>query len=370
MSGDDTDLKQTALHGWHESAGGKMVPFAGYSMPVQYPDGILAEHHHTRANASVFDVGHMGQALLKGDNPAALMEELVPGDISGLDTNQIRYTQLTNDQGGIIDDLMVTQTGDALYLVVNAGCKDKDYARIRDVLGSRADLEILENQALLALQGPKAAEVLAGFAPEATTMSFMTSAELDVAGIPCRVSRSGYTGEDGYEISIPNSRAEELATLLCGDEKVKPAGLGARDTLRLEAGLCLYGNDINETTTPVEAALTWSIGKRRREEGGFPGADVIQAQIQDGAPRKRVGIKPAGKAPARAHTEIVDESGNRLGEVTSGGFGPTAEGPVAMGYVKTAHTAPDTKLGLIVRGKPLEANVVRLPFVKHQYVKS
>ncbi len=370
MSGGGTDLRNTTLHDWHESIGGKMVPFAGYSMPVQYPDGILAEHHYTRANASLFDVGHMGQALLKGDDPAALIEELVPGDISGLSTNQIRYTQLTNDQGGVIDDLMVTQTGSALYLVVNAGCKDKDYARIREVLGSRAELEILDDQALIALQGPVAADVLAGFAPEAATMSFMTSAELDVAGIPCRVSRSGYTGEDGYEISVPNNRAEELAGLLCGNEHVKPAGLGARDTLRLEAGLCLYGNDIDETTTPVEAALTWSIGKRRREEGGFPGADVIQAQIKDGAPRKRVGIKPSGKAPARAHTEIVDEAGNRIGEVTSGGFGPTAEGPVAMGYVETAHAAPDTKLGLIVRGKTLEANVVRLPFVKHQYVKA
>jgi len=369
VSEESTNLKKTALYDWHESAGGKMVPFAGYSMPVQYSDGILAEHHQTRANASLFDVGHMGQALLHGNDPAALMEELAPGDILGLDKDQIRYTQLTNEQGGIIDDLMVTQTGSALYLVVNAGCKDKDYSRIREVLGGRAELEVLDDQALLALQGPAAAEVLSGFAPEAETMKFMTSAEIGVAGIPCRVSRSGYTGEDGYEISVPNNRAEELAALLCGNEHVKPAGLGARDTLRLEAGLCLYGNDIDETTTPVEAALTWSIGKRRREEGGFPGADVIQSQLRDGAPRKRVGIKPAGKAPARAHTEIVDESGARIGEVTSGGFGPTSEGPVAMGYVETAHAAPDTKLGLLVRGKALEANVVRLPFVKHQYVK-
>lgn len=360
-------LKTTSLHGWHLSHGGKMVPFAGYEMAVQYAPGILAEHHHTRSQASLFDVGHMGQALLRGDNPAKLFEELVPGDIQGLEVNQTRYTQLTNEQGGIIDDLMVTNCGDHLYLVVNAGCKEKDYARIREVIGDRAELELLDDQGLIALQGPAAVKVISEYAGDVNTMSFMSSAELDIAGITCRVSRSGYTGEDGVEISVPGARAAELAELLMAEDSVLPAGLGARDTLRLEAGLCLYGNDIDDTTTPVEAGLTWSIGKRRRADGGFPGAAVIQRQINDGAMRKRVGIKPAGRAPARAHTEITDDAGGTIGEVTSGGFGPTAEGPVAMGYVSAAQSSPGTKLGLIVRGKRLEAEVVRLPFVAHRY---
>jgi aminomethyltransferase len=364
-----TDLRETALHALHVSLGAKMVPFAGYSMPVQYPSGILAEHRHTRSEAGLFDVGHMGQALIHGATAAQALEALVPGDIQGLDIGHTRYTQLTNDAGGILDDLMVTRRDGHLFLVVNAACKEGDYAHIAAALPGDCRLEILDDRALIALQGPAAIAVLDGLCSGIARLGFMSVAPFTIAGIECLVSRSGYTGEDGVEISAPNAQAEALAQTLLKDARVKPAGLGARDTLRLEAGLCLYGHDIDATTTPVEAALTWSIGKRRRVEGGFAGAAVIQKQLAEGAPRKRVGILPEGRVPVRDGAEIADASGTVLGKVTSGGFGPTVDRPIAMGYVHTAAAADGTELTVTVRGRKIASKVARLPFVAHRYHK-
>ena len=367
MTDTPTDLKQTPLHALHVELGARLVPFAGYAMPVQYPAGILAEHLHCRAKAALFDVSHMGQVRIEGANAAAALERLVPGDIQALGAGRTRYTMFTNDAGGILDDLMVTNAGDHLFLVVNAGCKEADIAHLRTHLGEA--VVPLPDRALLALQGPAAATALASVAPEAASMGFMSWRPLDIAGIPCFVSRSGYTGEDGYEISVPADRAEDLARRLLALPEVAPAGLGARDSLRLEAGLCLYGSDIDETTTPIEAGLAWTISKRRRAEGGFPGAAVILAQLADGPSRRRVGLKPDGRAPARAHTEVTDSAGTRIGEVTSGGFGPSVDSPVAMGYVAAAQAGIGTPINLVVRGKPLAAHVAPLPFVPHRYVK-
>ena len=346
-----------------------MVPFAGYEMPVQYPAGILAEHNHTRARASVFDVSHMGQVALRGDNPAAALESLVPGEIAGLAAGRMRYTMFTNATGGILDDLMVTNVGDYLFLVVNAGCKDADIAHLRADLPGGVEVEVLDDRSLVALQGPAAAAVLARHAPGADTMPFMSALPFEIDGSRLAVTRSGYTGEDGYEISIPSADAVRIAELLLADADVELAGLGARDSLRLEAGLCLYGHDIDEATTPIEAGLTWSIGKRRRAEGGFPGADVIRRQIADGAARKRVGILPDGKAPAREGTEITNEDGAVIGVVTSGGFGPSAGRPVAMGYVDSGHAAKETPVNLIVRGKPRPGRIAAMPFVPNRYYR-
>jgi len=365
----ETEIRTTPLDALHRELGAKMVPFAGYDMPVNYGLGVLKEHEHTRRAAALFDVSHMGQARLKGVEATAALETLVPGDIRKLEAGRTRYTLLTNDRGGILDDLMVTQMGDHLYLVVNAACKEADFAHIRAEIGDRAELEELDDRALIALQGPMAADVLARFVPAARHMTFMTASELHINDVPCFVTRSGYTGEDGYEISIPASAVEGIVRLLLGEDEVTAAGLGARDSLRLEAGLCLYGSDIDETTTPVEAALNWVIDKRRREEGGFMGADVILAQLADGVTRKRVGILPEGRAPARAHTEIQSPDGAVIGEITSGGFGPSAGGPVAMGYVKKEYAAVDTAVNLMVRGKAMAARVAKMPFVPHRYVK-
>ena len=362
------DLKRTPLHALHLSLGGRMVPFAGYEMPVQF-EGILAEHTRTREQAALFDVSHMGQARLRGDDPGTALESLVPGAISDLPDGKMRYTLLLNEQGGIIDDLMVTQRGDHLFLIVNAACKENDFAHIAGRLAGRAELEVLEDRALLALQGPKAAEVLTRLAPDCATMEFMTARPLTVTGIDCEVTRSGYTGEDGFEISVPDSAAEDMARALLDQPEVGPVGLGARDSLRLEAGLCLYGSDIDETTTPVEASLTWTINKRRREEANFPGAGIVLRQIAEGTTRKRVGLRPEGRAPARTHSEITDANGETIGEVTSGGFGPTVGAPVAMGYVATPSAKPDTPVNLIVRGKPLPAKVAKMPFTEHRYFK-
>ena len=362
-------LRTTVLHDLHVGLDAKMVPFAGYDMPVQYPDGILTEHRHTRDQAGLFDVGHMGQAILRGDNVVAALETLVPGDIAGLEEGQIRYTQFTNEAGGILDDLMVTNRGDHLFLVVNAGCKDADYAHIVAQLGSKVELEIIDDRGLIALQGPEASGVLARHASGVETMPFMTLKDIEIAGISCLVSRSGYTGEDGYEISVPGTQAAQLAEILLAEAEVAPVGLGARDTLRLEAGLCLYGHDIDETTSPIEAGLLWSIGKRRREEGGFVGADRIISEIANKPSRRRVGILPEGRAPARGHTEITDRNGTKIGTVTSGGFGPSVNGPIAMGYVATEHAAVDTSLQLTVRGKSLNSKVIKLPFVKQNYYR-
>lgn len=346
-----------------------MVPFAGYEMPVQYPAGVLGEHNHTRAQASIFDVSHMGQVRVAGADAAAALETLVPGDIESLAEGRMRYTMFTNDDGGILDDLMVTNVGEYLFLVVNAACKDADIAHLRDRLPAGMTVEVLDDRSLIALQGPAAAAVLARHAPGADKMPFMSALPFEIDGSRLAVTRSGYTGEDGYEISIPSADAVRITELLLGDANVALAGLGARDSLRLEAGLCLYGHDIDETTTPVEAALTWSIAKRRREEGGFPGADTVQRQLADGVTRKRVGILPDGKAPAREGTEITDADGAPIGTVTSGGFGPSAGGPVAMGYVDIAHAAKDTSVNLVVRGKPRPGRIAPMPFVPNRYYR-
>jgi len=369
-------LKTTPLEALHIARGAKMVGFAGYNMPVNYPLGVLKEHLHTRHSAGLFDVSHMGQAELVGEGVDKAMETLVPGDVVGLKPGQIRYSLLTTAEGTIIDDLMISRPAEAgkentLVLIVNAACKDRDFAHIAARLAaSKIALNRHDNLALLALQGPKAAEVLARFVPAAGAMPFMTTRTDTLAGAPVRLFRSGYTGEDGYEISVPATDASRLAETLLDQQEVEAIGLGARDSLRLEAGLCLYGSDIDTTTTPIEASLAWTIGKRRRAEGGFPGADVILRQIENGAPRKRVGIKPLGRAPARAHTEIQDGNGRRIGEITSGGFGPSVNAPVAMGYVEAGFAKVGTPLTLIVRGQAQPAQVENLPFVPHRYFKS
>lgn len=366
---DPSTLLTTPLDALHRELGAEMAPFAGYDMPVRYPLGVLKEHEHTRAKAGLFDVSHMGQALLRGTDAVKAIEALIPGDIEGLAGDGVRYTVLTNDNGGIIDDLMVSKLDGDLFLVVNAACKEQDIAHVSAGIGGQATLEVIEDRALIALQGPAASEVLARFIPAARHMNFMTIARLRWGEIECIVSRSGYTGEDGYEISIPAENAEEVTRLLLGEAEVEACGLGARDSLRLEAGLCLYGNDIDQETTPVEAGLTWIIGKRRREEKGFPGADIIVRQIADKPDRRRVGILPDGRAPARAGTKITDAGGNVVGIVTSGGFGPSAGGPVAMGYVPIALAAPGTEIGLLVRGKTMSAKTAKMPIVQHNYYK-
>lgn len=370
-----SDLKQTALHDLHVELGAKMVPFAGYAMPVQYPLGVMKEHLHTRAAAGLFDVSHMGQVVVRAksgsyEDAALAMETLVPVDVLGLGEMRQRYAMFTDPNGGILDDLMLANLGDHLFVVVNAGCKDDDIALMKEALSDRCEIEVLDDRALLALQGPKAEAALARLQPLVADMKFMDVAkDVDIDGITVTLSRSGYTGEDGYEISVANADAEALARKLLALEEVEPIGLGARDSLRLEGGLCLYGHDIDTTTTPVEAALNWAIQKVRRNDGeragGFPGAGVILQQLADGAPRKRVGLLPEGRAPMREGVAIFDaaEAGNEVGTVTSGGFGPTVGGPVAMGYVTAEHAKVDTPLWGEVRGKRLPLTVTKMPFV-------
>jgi aminomethyltransferase len=362
VSDDSANLRKTPLHALHVARGAKMVPFAGYEMPVQYPTGIIAEHLHTRAKAGLFDVSHMGQVALHGAT-AAMLEALVPGDIAALADGRMRYSLLLNDDGGIIDDLMAMNVGGALHLVVNAATKASDVAHLAARLGSAVRVELHEDRALLALQGPEAAAVLSRFAPAVATMPFLSCAQIGELFI----TRSGYTGEDGFEISLAADRASEFAERLLGEPEVVPIGLGARDTLRLEAGLCLYGHDINETTTPVSAGLAWTIGKRRRVEGGFPGAARVLAELTSPPPRRRVGIRPDGRAPAREGSAIVDAAGNAIGTVTSGGFSPTLNAPIAMGYVDRTHTAPDTALSVVVRDVARPARVAPMPFVPTRY---
>ncbi len=361
--------KRTSLYDLHAARGAQIVTFAGYEMPVRYPAGILAEHLHTRAKASLFDVSHMGQVALRGADAAAALETLVPGDVRGLEPGRMRYSVLTNEAGGIVDDLMITNVGDYLFLVVNASRKQDDIALLRSALPDAITVDELADRSLVALQGPSASAVMARLAPGAEAMPFMTARPFEIDGSRLAVMRSGYTGEDGYEISIPSADAVRIAELLLAEDAVEPAGLGARDSLRLEAGLCLYGHDIDETTTPVEAALSWTISRRRREQGGFPGADVVLRQIEEGAPRRRVGLVPDGRAPAREGTEIVDDDGRSLGTVTSGGFGPSVGGPIAMGYVERAFAKKDTPVRLLVRGTPRAARVRSMPFVPHNYFR-
>ncbi|WP_044564627.1 glycine cleavage system aminomethyltransferase GcvT [Azospirillum sp. B4] len=365
----DSPILTTPLNALHRELGAKMVPFAGYDMPVQYPLGVLKEHLHTRERAGLFDVSHMGQVILRGDGVVDALEKLLPGDLKALKQGRVRYSFFTNDQGGILDDLMIANMGDHLFLVVNAACKAQDIAHLKAGLPG-IEVEYLgDDRGLLALQGPVAATVLARFIPDVATMPFMSVVTTSLKGIPVSITRSGYTGEDGYEIGIAPDRTEEVARLLLAEPEVAAIGLGARDSLRLEAGLCLYGHDIDTTTTPVEGGLTWAISKRRREEGGYPGDAVVRRQLAEGATRYRVGIQPEGRAPAREHTEIQDASGQTVGEVTSGGFGPSANAPVAMGYVSAANAAVGTPLSLIVRGKALPAKVAALPFVPQRYYR-
>ena len=370
MSSSDQVLKRTPLHALHVALGAKMVPFAGYDMPVQYPTGVLAEHNHTRKAAGLFDVSHMGQMRVSGKDPALALERLVPADLTGLAPWQQRYTQFTNRTGGILDDLMVTRWNSDLFVVVNAACKEADLAHMQAGLDGIATVEPLIERALLALQGPTAAAVMERLAPGSSRQTFMTLAACSIDGIACLMSRSGYTGEDGYEISVPVEAAEWLAQRLLTDPDVKPIGLGARDSLRLEAGLCLYGHDIDQTTTPVEASLTWSIGKRRRSEGGFPGATIIQAQIATGVQRRRVGILPDGRAPAREGTVVTDAAGKQVGAITSGGFGPSLNRPIAMGYVEIAHAKAGTPVNLVVRGTPMPAKITPMPFIPNRYYRN
>jgi len=369
---DSTPLARTPLHALHQEFGARMVPFAGYEMPVQYPAGIMAEHRHTREQAGLFDVSHMGQMRITGPDAAAALERLVPSNVVGLKPHRQRYALFTNEQGGILDDLMIANDGDHLFLVINAACKARDIAHLRQGL---PDCEVTEltDRALLALQGPAAVKVMARLSPEAAGLAFMATATLPVAGIPCHLSRSGYTGEDGFELSVPADAAETLARRLLAEPEVAPIGLGARDSLRLEAGLCLYGHDLDTTTTPVEAALTWAIPKIRRADGaragGFPGAVVILRQLMEGPMRLRVGLLPGGRAPVREGAELVDADEQPAGQVTSGGFGPTAGRPVAMGYVSSPHAQPGTVLQARVRGKLLPVTVAELPFVIQRYYR-
>lgn len=368
-----TTLKQTPLHALHCRLGAKMVPFAGYDMPVQYPLGVKKEHEHTRHQCGLFDVSHMGQILVSGDNVAQALETLIPADLVGLEKGAQRYGIFTSAEGGIIDDLMLVNTGDHFYLVVNAACKDQDLAHLRLSLSATHTIEPLE-RGLLALQGPLARDVMQRLCPEACELVFMQHGRFTIAGQEVWVSRSGYTGEDGFEISVAADFCEEFAERLLAEPEVEAIGLGARDSLRLEAGLCLYGHDMDMQTTPVEAGLIWAIGKPRRHggerPGGFPGADVILHQVDaKDHTRKRVGLLAEGRAPVREGAPLVDEAGRDVGIVTSGGFGPSVGKPVAMGYVNREQEAPQSVVYAVVRGKQLPMVVTPMPFVKASYYR-
>ena len=378
LARDDSPLKQTPLHALHVARGGKMVPFAGYDMPVQYSAGVLREHLHTRNAAGLFDVSHMGQLILRAKSGKVLdaalaLERLVPQDIAAVAAGRQRYAQFTNGDGGILDDLMVANFGDHLFLVVNAACKAEDEAHLRAHLSDLCEIESLADRALIALQGPKAESVLTKFCAAASAMKFMDAGPHSVVGYDCFVSRSGYTGEDGFEISVPAQHAEALVTALLENSDVLPIGLGARDSLRLEAGLCLYGHDIDTTTTPVEGALEWSVQKSRRNggarAGGFPGAEKILAQFATGATRRRVGLRPEGRAPVREGAALFADatSAEPIGKVTSGGFGPSLNAPLAMGYLPSSLSAIGTSVFAEVRGQRLPLTVAAMPFVPNTY---
>ncbi|MBB98558.1 MAG: glycine cleavage system protein T [Rhodobacteraceae bacterium] len=373
----DASLLSTPLTDLHRELGARLVPFAGYEMPVQYPQGIIAEHSHTREKAGLFDVSHMGQAWLVGpdfETTAAALERITPSAIAALKPGRQRYTVLLNETGGIVDDLMVSRPDGAendgrLFLVVNASRKAVDYEMIAKSLPENVKLEPVEDRALIALQGPMAADVLKAHAPDAADMAFMAARSMEFDGIAVHVSRSGYTGEDGYELSVPAGAAEAIARALLADERVAPIGLGARDSLRLEAGLCLYGHDIDETTSPVEGAITFVLQKRRKEAGDFPGAERILKELEDGPSRVRVGFTLEGRAPAREGAEIRNSEGRTVGVVTSGGFAPTLGAPIAMGYVETSCADVGTRLTLVVRGRELPATVAEMPFVPQRYYR-
>jgi len=366
----DKVLKTTPLTEAHVALGARMVAFAGYDMPVQYTEGVLKEHLWTREHAGLFDVSHMGQARLRGADPLAAFEKLTPGDFQGLKPGKQRYSLLLNPEGGIIDDLMAARPDDdGLFVIVNGACKDKDYQLVAEALAGEAEVERLEDRALIALQGPAAAAALKLHVPEAVTMTFMEARVLQGFGVELIVSRSGYTGEDGYEISIPRHAAISVWNTLLADERVKPIGLGARDSLRLEAGLPLYGHDLDESVSPIEADLGFAIAKRRREAGDFPGAGRIQRELIAGPARRRVALKVLEGAPAREGAEIADEDGAVIGRVTSGGFSPCLRQAIALGFVPPLHAEPGARLKVLVRGKPQACEVVAAPFVAHRYVR-
>ena len=368
-------LAYTPLHALHQELGARLVPFAGYEMPLHYPAGILKEHLHTRAQAGLFDVSHMGQIVLHGAEAAGALETLVPVDILDLPVGQQRYALFTDENGGIHDDLMVANLGDQrLLLVVNAACKQQDLEHLQRHLSERCMIEALfDSRALLALQGPRAAAVLSRLAPSVAGMTFMQIARVELLGHACFVSRSGYTGEDGFEISVPAAHAEALARRLLDEAEVQPIGLGARDSLRLEAGLCLYGHDMDTQTTPVEASLSWAISKARRPDGarpgGFPGAERIFQQLRDGVAHKRVGLLPAERIPVREGTRLGDDQEQSIGRITSGGFGPSLGAPVAMGYVESHLAGLGTSVQALVRGKPVAMAVSKMPFVAPRYYR-
>jgi aminomethyltransferase len=369
----DTPLQRTPLHALHTELGAKMVAFAGYEMPVSYPAGILAEHRHCRASAALFDVSHMGQVRLLGDDAARALESLVPVDFVDLTPGRQRYGFFTQASGGILDDLMITRRESDLLVIVNAGCKDADIRLLRTSIGHRCTVQAMPERALLALQGPKAAYAIARIAPDLGRLTFMSGAFASIAGIDCFATRSGYTGEDGYEISVPAEQAVALAKALLALPEVKPAGLGARDTLRLEAGLCLYGHDIDDKTTPVEAGLTWAIQKVRRSggarHGGYPGASAIDAQLSAGPAFKRVGLVGLERMPVREGAAIVDAHGRKLGRVTSGTLAPTIDKPIAMAYLAANHALPNHEVYAEVRGKRVPMRVSPMPFVPHRYFR-
>lgn len=364
-------LLKTPLHALHVELGAKMVPFAGYEMPVNYPGGIIAEHKQCRESAALFDVSHMGQLRLIGDDAARALESLVPVDVVDLAVGKQRYAFFTNASGGILDDLMITRREGDLFVVVNAACKDADTRHLVTHIGHRCTVQPLPDRALLALQGPKAVDALRKLNPEVAKLTFMTGMSAHIAGADCFVTRSGYTGEDGFEISVPADHAVALARALLALPEVKPAGLGARDTLRLEAGLCLYGHDINETTTPIEAGLTWAIQKVRRpggaRAGGYPGASVIESQLATGASIKRAGLLGLERVPVREGAVIVDAKGHKLGHVTSGTLSPTVNQPIAMAYLAANHALAHHEVYAEVRGKRQPMRVCPMPFTPHRY---
>lgn len=367
-------LKRTPLYDLHLARGAKMVPFAGYEMPVQYPSGVRNEHIHTRSRAGLFDVSHMGQLKLSGEGADYFLESLVPVDVAGLAIGRQRYALFTNEAGGILDDLMVTRYDDCLYLVVNAACKAQDIQHIRSRLPEGIKLDVLDNRALIAIQGPMAADVMARVVPEVAEMVFMDSRQLSIDGTPCFISRSGYTGEDGFEISIPENEAERITRLLLDHPEVELIGLGARDSLRLESGLCLYGHDMDVNTTPIEASLMWAISKNRRHggerAGGFPGAGKILQQIDTRqVATKRIGLIGSTRAPVREGAELIDDLGHHIGRVTSGTFGPTIEAPVAMALIHADYATLGTEVYARVRGKKLPMTVSKMPFIEQRYYR-
>jgi aminomethyltransferase len=370
MIENNTELSKTSLYGLHLDNGAKMVPFAGYWMPVQYRGGIIQEHKHTRCQVGLFDISHMGQIKITGENVLSAVERLVPGLLTGLQPYTQKYTVLTNPEGGIIDDVMIMHAGDHVRMVVNAACKNSDLAYLQNKLENRCVIEMLESESLLALQGPVAARILGKYIPAVTELTFMTVGKFVQEEVEFVISRSGYTGEDGFEISLPDDYAERFAKLILAEDEVALIGLGARDTLRLEAGLCLYGQDIDNTTTPVEAALEWLVPKADQLGGDiddYPGVERIRNHLHNGTERRRVGLKPQSKVPLRTGTVLLNDQQEQIGHISSGGYSPTLEKPVAMGYVRTEYTQPGTCLVARSRGKEYEIAVTGLPFVEHRY---